>query len=78
MCILENEYGFDQLLFEVISAFSTAGLSTGITPDLCPAAKLILSVIMFVGRLGPLTIATMWLSRDASSVRYVEEEVTIG
>lgn len=78
MCILEGEYEFKRLLFEVVSGFSTAGLSTGITPDLCGAAKLLLSVIMFIGRLGPLTIATMWLSKDASKVRYVEEEVTIG
>lgn len=78
MCILEGEYEFEQLFFEVISAFSTTGLSTGITPELCGAAKLLLSVIMFVGRLGPLTIATMWLNKDASSVRYIEEEVTIG
>lgn len=78
MCVLEKEYGFDQLLFEVISAFSTTGLSTGITPELCGTSKLLLAVIMFIGRLGPLTIATMWLSKDTSSVRYIEEEVTIG
>lgn len=78
LCMLESEYPFDQLLFEVISAFATVGLSTGITPDLCGGAKIMLAVIMFIGRLGPLTIATMWLNKDASSVRYVEEEVTIG
>lgn len=78
LCIMESEYDFVQALFEVISAFSTTGLSTGITPELGPAAKLLLSVIMFIGRLGPLTIATMWISGDVSSVRYVEEEVTIG
>lgn len=78
LCIMENEYAFVQVLFEVVSAFSTTGLSTGITPELAPASKLLLAGLMFIGRLGPLTIATMWISGDASSVRYVEEEVTIG
>ena len=49
---------FDRLLFETISAFATVGLSTGITPALPPAGQLLLVFIMFVGRLGPVTLAS--------------------
>jgi trk system potassium uptake protein TrkH len=45
------------VLFEVVSAFATVGLSTGITADLPPAAQIILVVLMFVGRVGTITVA---------------------
>lgn len=48
----------DRILLEVVSATSTVGLSTGITADLPDFAKIWLAVLMFVGRLGPLVIAT--------------------
>lgn len=48
----------DVLLFEVVSAFGTVGLSTGITASLPPAGQIILMVLMFLGRLGPLTLGT--------------------
>ena len=57
----------DEVLFEVISAFSTCGLSTGITPDLPDAGKYLLSVIMFVGRTGSMTLAAALALRDPSS-----------
>jgi trk system potassium uptake protein len=44
--------------FEVVSAFGTVGLSTGITADLPPSAQYLLSFVMFIGRLGPITLAT--------------------
>ncbi len=56
-------FGLDRTLFEVISAFATVGLSTGITADLPPAAQLILVVLMFMGRLGPITLATALVLR---------------
>jgi trk system potassium uptake protein TrkH len=67
------------LLFETVSAFSTTGASTGITPHLSPAAKLILSATMFIGRTGPLTIAVA-LSARTPSTKYQlpEERVMIG
>ena len=67
-----------QLLFEVVSAFGTAGLSTGITADLHAASKLILIFLMFIGRLGAFTIITMWIERPEQNVRYTEESITIG
>jgi trk system potassium uptake protein TrkH len=44
------------IMFEVVSAFGTVGLSTGITPVLSAAGKIVIVVLMFIGRLGPLTI----------------------
>ncbi|SDR82732.1 potassium uptake protein, TrkH family [Paraoerskovia marina] len=58
-----EDFGLDRTLFEVISAFATVGLSTGITPDLPTAAQLILVALMFMGRLGPITLATALVLR---------------
>ncbi len=52
---LETKTGFLPLLFETISAFSTVGLSLGVTPLLSVSGKLLISLVMFVGRIGPLT-----------------------
>ncbi len=67
------------ILFEVVSAFGTVGLSTGITPDLSYAGKIIISLVMFAGRLGPITIV-LALAAGARPVRYSypEESVMIG
>ncbi|BFL45743.1 H(+)-transporting ATPase [Lactonifactor longoviformis] len=78
LCILEPEYTFVQILFEITSAFGTVGLSTGITPELGDAGKYIVILTMFIGRLGPLTIASIWSFRPAAAARYSEESITIG
>ena len=78
LSILEPNYTFMQLLFEVTSAFGTVGLSTGITPDLSALSKFIISLIMFIGRLGPMTIATIWSFKKPSDACYSEETVIIG
>ncbi len=78
MCLAEPEYEFVQLLFEVVSAFGTVGLSTGITPHLGDVGKLIIIAIMFIGRLGAFTILAMWIVRPEKSTRYTEETVTVG
>ena len=54
------------------------GLSTGITPDLSALSKFIISLIMFIGRLGPMTIATIWSFKKPSDACYSEETVIIG
>lgn len=46
-----------EIMFEAISAFGTVGLSMGITPDLTPVGRIIIIITMFVGRVGPLTMA---------------------
>lgn len=67
------------LAFEVVSAFSTTGLSTGITPELSTAGKLMITFTMFVGRIGPLTLAlALARAAQARSVALPEERVMIG
>lgn len=53
-----TDFSLDQIIFEVISAAATVGLSTGITADLPDFAQVWLSILMFVGRLGPVVIAS--------------------
>ena len=78
LCVLEPEYTFIQLMFEVTSAFGTVGLSTGITPGLGNMSKLVIILIMFIGRLGAFTLASMWVCRPAPHARYIEESIIIG
>jgi trk system potassium uptake protein TrkH len=70
---------FIEIFFEVVSAFASCGLSTGITPRLSWLGKLILILVMFVGRVGVLTVATA-AGRALARVkyRYAEENVMIG
>lgn len=78
MCILEPDCTFIQLLFEVISAFGTVGLSTGITPELCWGAKLVIILVMYTGRLGAMLLLTMWIDHEEPNARYTEELISIG
>ena len=75
MTILEPEIPLVDLLFEITS---TVGLSTGITPDLCDGAKFLSIVIMYIGRLGPLTIASLWYFTRGDRVSYPEGNIAIG
>jgi len=68
-----------KILFEVLSAFGTVGLSLGITPYLSVIGKLIITVTMFVGRLGPLAVALVIARRELQPpIAYPEEPVMIG
>lgn len=60
-----TRFNLDNLLFEVISAAATVGLSTGITPELPDFAKIWLSLLMFIGRLGPVVVASALALRVA-------------
>lgn len=68
-----------ELLFECVSAFATAGLSTGLTPTLTPAGKLVVALLMFVGRLGPIVFITVLhdMQRE-ESFRWPEKRLPIG
>lgn len=68
-----------KLLFETVSAFGTVGLSTGISSSLTTVGRLLIAATMFIGRLGPLTLALIIARRErVSLVHYPEEEVMIG
>ncbi|SCL25289.1 trk system potassium uptake protein TrkH [Micromonospora nigra] len=72
-----TSYSLDVVLFEVVSAFATVGLSTGITGSLPPEADLLLVVLMFAGRIGPLTLASALALRDRDRRFELPEERTI-
>jgi trk system potassium uptake protein TrkH len=68
-----------ELTFEVVSAFSTTGLSTGVTPKLSTAGKLVIIFMMFAGRVGPLTLALALASRiKPMAAELPEERVLVG
>lgn len=77
--VITEEAPFIDVLFETISAFGTVGLSTGITEGLTTAGKTIIVLTMFVGRLGPLTLALSLVQRQQRTIyRYPQEDVRIG
>jgi trk system potassium uptake protein TrkH len=74
-----SHFPTDQVIFEVIAAFGSAGLSTGITADLPVAGQLVLTLLMFVGRVGTITLATsLVLSERRMPYRYPEEHPIVG
>lgn len=74
-----TEHALSAVLFEVVSAFATVGLSTGITNQLPPSGELVLIVLMFVGRVGTITIATaLAMGSSHSALRYPEERPIVG
>jgi trk system potassium uptake protein TrkH len=70
--------GLHDVLFEQISAFGTVGLSTGLTDKLTVFGRLWITATMFVGRLGPLTIAMGLLPATHTHVKYPEGRIMIG
>jgi trk system potassium uptake protein TrkH len=78
MSVFEPHLSLIDMLFDVTSAFGTVGLSTGITPDLTVASKILSIVIMYIGRLGPLTIASIWHFSRGERIKYPEGNIAIG
>lgn len=77
LTVLEPQLTLSEVLFETVSAVATVGLSMDVTPTLGTLSKLIVIVTMYIGRLGPLTIATMWVG-SPSGVSRPEEDIPIG
>jgi trk system potassium uptake protein TrkH len=78
---LPESFTIMDLLFESVSAVGTAGLTTGATPLLSPAGKIVATVCMFIGRLGPVTVAVslnMKLGAESGAIAYPHEGVIIG
>ncbi|GII82361.1 potassium transporter Trk [Sphaerisporangium siamense] len=74
-----TSHGLDHVLFEVVSAFATVGLSTGITADTTPAGQVLLTLLMFIGRTGPLTLGSALALKDRiRRYQLPEENVIVG
>jgi trk system potassium uptake protein TrkH len=79
LLLLTQKVDFSAALFEVVSAFSTTGLSLGITGQLDTFGRLVLIALMFWGRLGAITVVLVLLKRGRDSlVKYPEEMVLVG
>ncbi len=76
--VLEPSVRLMDALFEMVSAFGTVGLSTGITGTLGVPAKLLSVLMMYIGRLGPLTVASLWYFSKGERVSYPEGNLAIG
>jgi trk system potassium uptake protein len=72
-----TRHSLDQVLFEAVSAFGINGMSTGITTELPPAGRLLLVALMFIGRIGPLTVASALALRERTRRFELPEERTI-
>ena len=76
---LESRHFFVEYLFEAVSAFGTVGLSMGVTPNLNDIQKLAIILLMFAGRVGPLTLAfSLSRSTGKRGLTYAEEGVMVG
>ena len=78
MSIMEPAIPMRDVAFECISAAGTVGMSTGITASLGVGSRLLLIALMFVGRVGPMTVATMWYQSEGQRVHYPEGDITVG
>ncbi len=78
LMIFEPSVQLSDALFEITSAFGTVGLSTGITSGLGIPAKLLSILIMYIGRMGPITIITLWHFTNGNRTSYPEGNIAIG
>ena len=79
LSIVQPSLSAKDAFFEIISAFGTVGLSTGITSELNSSARVLISVTMFLGRFGPLTLALLMIGKKAEdSYQLTQERVRIG
>ncbi|WP_066504266.1 TrkH family potassium uptake protein [Abyssisolibacter fermentans] len=81
LTITESGASFLDIVFETVSAFATVGLSRGITPSLTIIGRLVITITMFIGRLGPLTMAFAFAKKRNNNkgvYRYAEERIIVG
>lgn len=79
LSVTDGNFNFMQLLFEVVSAFGTVGLSTGITPKVTEMGQLVLIATMYIGRVGVLLlIAAIVRTPKPSLIQYPEETLLVG
>jgi trk system potassium uptake protein TrkH len=77
--LIIEPFSFDKIIFEAFSAFGTVGLSMGITAQLSDPGKLLIIMLMYLGRVGPLTlIFAISESRTKTNFSFTEEKISIG
>jgi trk system potassium uptake protein TrkH len=77
--VLQPNIAFENILFEVLSAIGTAGMTTGITRDLCVVSKLIIILLMYCGRLGSLSFALVFAQKkQQADIRQPQEKIIVG
>ncbi len=77
--LITEDAPFQNILFETVSAFGTVGLSTGLTPELSVIGKVAVTILMYVGRLGPLTLAlAMHARRSRPQIGYPDARIMVG
>ena len=80
LILIIEDMSFIEVLFEVVSAFATVGLSTGITGKLSTMSEILIIFTMYLGRVGPLTLALVLgeTRKKSSKIKYPEENIAIG
>lgn len=78
MFIEGDRFAVMDVLFETVSAFATVGLSRSLTPLLSAGSRIVIMVLMFIGRLGPLTVAALLAGMKQERLGYIEEHILIG
>ncbi|MFU2164813.1 TrkH family potassium uptake protein [Streptococcus pluranimalium] len=67
-----------RLLFEVSSAIATVGVSMNLTPDLSTTGRIIIMMLMFIGRVGPITVLLSLLQKKKQTIHYAKSTITVG
>ncbi|PKN79782.1 MAG: potassium transporter Trk [Candidatus Cloacimonetes bacterium HGW-Cloacimonetes-1] len=79
LLLMLEPFKFDEILFESVSAFGTVGLSMGITGKLSATGRVLITLLMYIGRIGPLTLIYAFaIRRRTSSIQYAEEQLAVG
>ncbi|HET7580423.1 MAG TPA: potassium transporter TrkG, partial [Bacillales bacterium] len=75
---LTENASFIDVAFEVVSAFATVGLSTGLTGHLSVTGQIVIMCMMFIGKLGPLSLVFLLASPEVKKIRYPDGKIFIG
>ncbi|MCA1064370.1 potassium transporter TrkG (plasmid) [Rossellomorea sp. AcN35-11] len=71
-------FGIDKIAFEILSALTTTGLSTGVTDQLSSFTKVWMSLLMLVGRVGIIVWVYLFISEKKTKTKYIKEDIAVG